>query len=169
MRRFISIAISLCALLGLSGCGIYSFSGTSIKPDVKTIYIEPIVNNALKINPTLANDLTEALHDKYKALTKLKEADEENADLLLSGEITSYDIKATAITANETAAKNRLTITVKIDFQNVKYPEENVKKDFVGYGDYDSSQSFDSVEATLCDEIVKTIVEDIFNATVAQW
>jgi outer membrane lipopolysaccharide assembly protein LptE/RlpB len=168
MKRILSIALSLSLLLCLGGCGIYSFSGTSIKPDVKTICIEPFENNALKINPSLANQITEALHDKYKSLTKLKEADD-GADLNLTGEITSYDIKATAVTANEEAAKNRLTITVKINFENVKYPDENVKKDFVGYADYDSAQSFDAVESSLCDEIVKTIVEDIFNATVAQW
>lgn len=169
MKHILSIVLLTLAMLGAGGCGIYSFSGTSIKPDVKTIYIDPVVNNALKINPTLSNQITEALHDKYKNLTKLKETDEETADLLLFGQITSYDIRATAITADETAAQDRLTVTVKIDFQNVKYPEENVKKDFVGYADYDANSSFDSVEGALCDEIIKKIVEDIFNATVAQW
>lgn len=164
-KKFLSLLIT--AIL-VTSCGIYSFSGTSIQPDVHTICVEPIVNNALKVNPSLSNQLTEALLDKYKKLTKLRQVDD-MADLYVSGEITSYDIQATAITADEVAAQNRLTVTVRIKYSNVKYPEEDFEQNFVAYRDYSSERSLDEVEATLCDEIVETIVEDIFNATVAQW
>ena len=165
MKKFLSLLIT--AIL-VTSCGIYSFSGTSIQPDVHTICVEPIVNNALKVNPSLSNQLTEALLDKYKKLTKLRQVDD-MADLYVSGEITSYDIQATAITADEVAAQNRLTVTVRIKYSNVKYPEEDFEQHFVAYRDYSSERSLDEVEATLCDEIVETIVEDFFNATVAQW
>lgn len=165
MRKFLSLLI---IVILVTSCGIYSFSGTSIQPDVHTICVEPIVNNALKVNPSLSNQLTEALLDKYKKLTKLRQVDD-MADLYVSGEITSYDIQATAITADEVAAQNRLTVTVRIKYSNVKYPEEDFEQNFVAYRDYSSERSLDEVEATLCDEIVETIVEDIFNATVAQW
>ena len=165
MKKFLSLLIT--AIL-VTSCGIYSFSGTSIQPDVHTICVEPIVNNALKVNPSLSNQLTEALLDKYKKLTKLRQVDD-MADLYVSGEITSYDIQATAITADEVAAQNRLTVTVRIKYSNMKYPEEDFEQNFVAYRDYSSERSLDEVEATLCDEIVETIVEDIFNATVAQW
>ena len=165
MKKFLSLLIT--AIL-VTSCGIYSFSGTSIQPDVHTICVEPIVNNALKVNPSLSNQLTEALLDKYKKLTKLRQVDD-MADLYVSGEITSYDIQATAITADEVAAQNRLTVTVRIKYSNVKYPEEDFEQNFVAYREYSSERSLDEVEATLCDEIVETIVEDIFNATVAQW
>ena len=165
MKKFLSLLIT--AIL-VTSCGTYSFSGTSIQPDVHTICVEPIVNNALKVNPSLSNQLTEALLDKYKKLTKLRQVDD-MADLYVSGEITSYDIQATAITADEVAAQNRLTVTVRIKYINVKYPEEDFEQNFVAYRDYSSERSLDEVEATLCDEIVETIVEDIFNATVAQW
>lgn len=165
MKKFLSLLITVILV---TSCGIYSFSGTSIQPDVHTICVEPIVNNALKVNPSLSNQLTEALLDKYKKLTKLRQVDD-TADLYVSGEITSYDIQATAITADEVAAQNRLTVTVRIKYSNVKYPEEDFEQNFVAYRDYSSERSLDEVEATLCDEIVETIVEDIFNATVAQW
>ncbi len=165
MKKFLSLLITV---IFVTSCGIYSFSGTSIQPDVHTICVEPIVNNALKVNPSLSNQLTEALLDKYKKLTKLRQVDD-MADLYVSGEITSYDIQATAITADEVAAQNRLTVTVRIKYSNVKYPEEDFEQNFVAYRDYSSERSLDEVEATLCDEIVETIVEDIFNATVAQW
>ena len=152
----------------VSGCGIYSFSGTSIQPDVKTIYIEPVVNKATKINPMLAAQLTEALNDKFRKLTSL-EAVDDAGDLNLVVTIESYDVRPAAITANDVAALNRLTVTAKLKFTNVKHPEDNLESSFVGYEDYDSNQSLDSVEAGLCDTIIEKIVDDIFNATVAQW
>ena len=73
------------------------------------------------------------------------------------------------MTAQEVAAQNRLTVSVKISFMNRKYPEEDFEKSFSAYADYDSNNSLDAVEATLCEEIVEKLCEDILNATVANW
>ena len=154
------------ALLGLSvsSCGIYSFSGTSIQPDVHSITVNFIENRALLVNPELSNLLTEELIDKYRKLTSL------GGDLEVGGEITGYDVRPTTVTADEVAAQNRLTITVKMYYVNNKHPEENFEsKSFTAYEDYDSTQSLDAVQSSLCQTIVETIVEDIFNATVANW
>ena len=169
MKRPSRIAIALAAVLALlAGCGIYSFSGTSIQPDVKTICIEPVVNKASKVNPSLANSLTEALNDKYRKLTRLEQVTEAG-DLNLLVTIESYDVRATAVTAGEVAALNRLTVTCKVVFTNTLHPEDNVEQSFAGYEDYDSNNSLDMVEAQLCETIIEKIVDDIFNATVAQW
>lgn len=155
-------------MLSVSACGIYSFSGTSIQSDVKTVTINYFEYKALRVNPSLSNDMTEALKDKFKKLTRLEEVDIDG-DLEIVGEITGYDVKATAVTANEVAAQNRLTVTVKVYYTNRKYPEDDFEKNFSAYADYDSSQSLDAVEGTICEEIIDKIIEDIFNATVANW
>ena len=152
----------------LSSCGIYSFSGTSIQPDVKSCTVEYFENKALKVNPSLSSSLTDALTDKYRKLTSLDMVPE-NGDLNVAGEITSYDTKPMAVTADEVASQNRLTVGVKIYFTNRLHPEEDFEKSFSAYADYDSNQMLDAVEASLCDEIIEIIVEDIFNATVANW
>ena len=46
-------------------CGIYSFTGTSIQPNVKTVTINYFEYKALKVNPSLSNDITTALQDKF--------------------------------------------------------------------------------------------------------
>lgn len=169
MRRVVSVFASLAAVLFcVTGCGIYSFSGTSIHPDVKTICIEPVVNKALKINPSLANSMNEAICDKFRKLTSLEQIDDVG-DLNLSIVIDSYEVRASAITADEVAAQNRLTVQVKVKFVNNVVPEENFERSFAGFEDYDSQRSIDEVEAGLCDSIIEKIVEDIFNATVANW
>ena len=157
------IALAACA------CGIYSFSGTSIQPDVNTITINYFEYKALKVNPSLSNDLTEAVRKQFRKMTKLEQV-EMDGDMEITGEVVGYDVSATAITANEVAAQNRLTVTVKVDFTDRKHPEEDFSgKTFSAYADYESTNSLDAVESSLCVEIIDKIVEDIFNATVAQW
>ena len=166
MKRLVLIA--LFAVLVVS-CGIYSFTGTSIQADVKTISIPYVEYKALRVNPSLSADLTEALQEKFRKLTRLEQVDVDG-DLELVCEVTGYDVKATAVTADEQAAQNRLTVTVRIDFTNHKYPEDDVNnKSFSAYEDFDATLSLDAVEGELCVTIIDKLVEDIFNATVAQW
>ena len=168
MRKLL---FGLVCMLTVCGCNIihYSFSGTSIQPDVKTITLNEFEYKALKVNPTLSNSLSEAVRTRFRQMTRLEQV-EMDGDMEISGEITGYDVRAQAVTANEVAAQNRLTVTVKVSFTNRKYPEDNFEnKSFSAYADYDSTNSLDAVEQTLCEEIIDKLVEDIFNATVAQW
>ncbi len=172
MKRIIATALivgaMITAALIVHSCGIYSFTGTSIQPDVKTITINYFEYKALRVNPSLSNDLTEAMKDKFKKLTRLEQIDEEG-DLEIEGEITGYETKSISVTADEVASQNRLTVTVKIYFTNRKYPEDNLEKNFSAYSDYSSDYTLDAMEDELCEDIIETLVEDIFNATVAQW
>ena len=162
MKKILSVillvlSLSVTAFI-LRSCGIYSFSGTSIQPDVYTVNIHYFEYN----------DLTEALKDQFRRLTRLEQVDE-GGDLDIVGEIIGYDVKAMGVTADEVAAQNRLTVNVKIYFTNNKYPEDNLEQSFSAYADFDATQSLDAVESSICEEIIDQLVEDIFNATVAQW
>ena len=172
MKQRISVILFVAAIvltgLVVRSCGIYSFSGTSIQPDVHTVSIHYFEYKALRVNPTLSNELTEALRDQFTRLTRLDQVDEEG-DLDIRGEITGYDVKAMGITADEVAAQNRLTVNIKIYFTNRKYPEDDFEQSFSAYSDFDATQSLDAVESGLCEEIIEKLVEDVFNATVANW
>ena len=170
IHAYILMAVSLAVTaMIVHSCGIYSFTGTSIQADVKTITVNYFEYKALKVNPSLSNQMTEAMQDKYLKMTRLEQVDMDG-DLEVRGAITGYDVKATAVTANESVAQNRLTVTVKVSFINRKYPEDSFDdKSFSAYQDFDASQSIESVEGTLCEDIVEQLCEDIFNATVAQW
>ena len=167
LRKFLPVTV-LAVLLGVAACGIYSFSGTSIQPDVKTVTINYFEYKALRVNPSLSNDMTEALQETFRKMTRLTQV-EQDGDMEISGEITGYDVRAQAVTAQEVAAQNRLTVSVKINFMNRKYPEDDFEKSFSAYADYDSANSLDAVEGALCEEIVEKLCEDILNATVANW
>lgn len=169
MRLLARILPLLAAALLLSACGIYSFSGTSIQNDVETIAINYFEYRAEKVNPTLSDELTEALRTRFRRMTRLEQV-EQDGDLEISGEITGYDVRPASVSAEEIATQNRLTVSVRVTFTNRKYPEDDFEgKTFSAYADYDSNNSLDSVESSLCAEIIDKLIEDIFNASVAQW
>ena len=102
----------LASLLLLAGCKVtYSFSGTSIQADVNSITINFIEYRAPRVNPSLSNDLTEAIRNQFRRMTSLEQVDMDG-DMELSGQITGYDVTAAAVTADEVAARNKLTVTV---------------------------------------------------------
>ena len=168
MKAFRPIAVLMLTAILAGGCGIYSFSGTSIQPDVETITINYFEYKAETVNPTHSNKITEDLRTQFRKMTRLEQVDIDG-DLEIEGAITDYNVTAAAVTADEVAARNKLTVTVKVTFTNRKHPEDNLEQNFSGYEEYDSTQSLDSVQDALCAEIVKKLIEDIFNATVAQW
>ena len=152
----------------LSSCGFYSFTGASISPDVKTVSVQYFPNRAATIQPTLSQVFTERLKDYFLEQTNLSlEADV--GDLNFSGEIIKYEIKPIAIQANEQAAQNRLTIAVKVKFENTKDENKNFEQKFSRYMDYDSSESLADVEEDLIEQITNELAEDIFNKAVVNW
>lgn len=105
-------------LIIISSC--YSLSGSSIDPTWTTIRIATFPNYAPLQNPNLSQEFTNALQDIFNNRTKLSLTNDENADLLIDGEITGYQVSSVAIQANEIAGKNRLTVTVRVRYQNNK-------------------------------------------------
>jgi len=165
----LSFLILLLPLFIYQACTVsYKLSGASIAPDVKTVSIEHFVNRAPLGVANLEQYFTDELKDKFKSKTSLTMVNAEG-HLNFAGEITKYFTRPMAITGDETAAQNRLTITVKVHFTNEIEPEYNFDSDFTQYKDYDSDQDLSSVEQTLMEDIVEKLIEDIFNKSVVNW
>ncbi|MBO7145391.1 MAG: lipoprotein [Salinivirgaceae bacterium] len=166
MKKILVIIVSVVAL---AGCTIsYSFTGASIPPDAKTVFVADFRNVAPLVNPSLANDLTEAMKDKFVGQTSLKLGDE-NADLYFEGSITAYGTQPVAIKTGDVAAQNRLTITVKVKFVNNKDKSANFDTSFSRYEDYDSQYNLTDVEDQLVKTIIESLVDDIFTKAVVNW
>ena len=159
----------LLIVFSFAGCKVqYSFTGASISPEVRTVSIAPFINVAPLVNPTLASSFTEALKERFVTQTSLTLQDFAG-DLSFSGEIVGYDVSPVAIQGNETAALNRLTITIKVKFVYVKDEKANFDRSFSFYTDYPASQSFADSEQSLVAPIQEKLIDDIFNAAVANW
>jgi hypothetical protein len=73
-------------------------------------------------------------------------------------------------TSNQTAAQNRLTVTIEVKFENKLVEEDNFEKSFSFYYDYGASQQLSGgVLEAAYEEILERISQDIFNASVAKW
>ncbi len=90
-------------------------------------------------------------------------------DVEFSGEITRYETRPTAITSDETAARNRLTIAVRVIYTNFIEPELDYDTSFSRYEDYDASLNLTDVEDELIELIVENLIEDIFNRAFVSW
>ncbi len=163
------LAVVLALLLTLTACKVsYSFSGVNISPEVLTYSVEYFQNRAPIVQAQLSQVFTDALMDKIQGNTSL-DLSTDGGDVSFSGEITGYETRPTAITSRETAARNRLTISVRVKYTNAMEPDLDYDSSFSRYEDYDSSQDLTSVENELIELIVENLVEDIFNKAFISW
>jgi len=151
------------------GCRVgYSFTGASVSPSVKTISIQYFPNNATLVVPTLSRTLTDAMRDYFTSHTSLNLM-ERNGDLDIHGAITGYSVQPIAIQGNETAAMNRLTITISVKFSNKTNEKQNFETTFSRYQDYPSSKDLSSVQDDLISIINDQLIQDVFNKAVVNW
>jgi len=155
-------------LICLQSCWIYSFTGASISPEVKSVTIPTFSNNAYQVVPSLAENLTEKLKDKFIKELNLT-LEENDGHLQFSGNITNYNVGPASITGDDVAATSRLTVSVKVSFKNQFEPENDFETSFSSYVDFDSNTDFASIESELVDEIIEMLVQDIFNKAVNNW
>jgi len=169
LKKNLFIVVAFFSIFfSITGCGIYSFNGASIPPDAKTISIAYFQNEADMVQPVLSQKFTDALKDKFSSQTKLNLINT-GGDLNLEGEIISYQIAPIAIQGDQTAALNRLTITVKVRFTNTKNPSSDFETSFSRYTDYDSSKNLSDIEESLIETINEMLIDDIFNKAVVNW
>lgn len=168
-------ALSLISLLALitafvaGSCTIsYKFNGASIDySKTKSITIEEFPNQAALIYPPLAIKLNESIANIFAQQTRLNVV-RTGGDLELTGAITGYALAATAIGSDNLASENKLTVTVKIHFVNNVTGEES-DQSFSAFRTFSSSNTLNDVQDALIEELVEEIVDQIFNATVANW
>ncbi len=167
MKKRILLIIVIFSVL-FSQCGIYSFSGASLDPKDKTVNVKFFPNRAAIINPNLSQLFTEKLKDRFSSQTKLDLVDF-NGDLTFEGEITGYDTKPIAITKDEQAEQNRLTVTVHVKYTSINNPKFNFDTSFSRYADYAGTDLLTDVEDDLSEQIVNELIDDIFNKSVVNW
>lgn len=168
MKKLFMLYMAWIFILICSGCGVYSFTGASIPPGAQTVSIQYFPNNSSMVEPTLSQVFTNALRDKFVSQTTLNLIPN-NGDLQLSGEIRDYKITPVAITGNQTAALNRLTITVKVKYINTLEESKDFESQFTRFEDYPSDKDLTEVQQGLIDQINEMLVDDIFNKAVVNW
>lgn len=168
MLKRLNTLLILIAVFALTGCGIYSFTGASIPAEAKTVSVQHFPNNANLVNPLLSDMITNTLRDYFMNQTTL-DAVSDNGDLAIEGEIIDYKTAPTAITGDQVAALNRLTITVNVRFYNRYDESKNFEQKFSQFEDYSSTQDLNAIQEEILVTICDKLCEDIFNKAVVNW
>lgn len=173
IKRFIVFGLSALSLIFIvQGCGVkYSFTGGSIPKDMKTYTVLYFENIAPMVYTTLSQNLTEGLKERIRTQSSLSQVNADG-DAIFEGFITNYTITPAAVQAggNERAANSRLTITVKVTYTNKldQTGESNFEETFTQFKEFPGSD-VTQYEATLNDDIIKMLTEDIYNRAFANW
>nr|BFF35495.1 LptE family protein [Tenacibaculum mesophilum] len=168
MKKTLYIVSLLITFTTIIGCGAYSFTGGNTG-NAKTIQVDFFPNQAPLVEPILSQKFTQDLQDLFTRQTNLTLVST-SGDLHFYGEIVDYRITPMSATAQQTAAQNRLTITVNVNFVNALEEKDNFEKRFSFYYDYGANQQLTGgILETALNEIIERITQDIFNASVAKW
>ncbi len=167
MNKNLFFLAAIVFSLILSGCKIYSFKDVTIPPEVKTIKIGFFENKARYINPQLSPKLTDKIQQKITSQTRLTRTNNDDAHYVINGFVSDYSVSTSGI-SNQQVSNNRLTVAVHLTFRNNltnKTEEFDLSRSF----DFSANLSLTQAEASLTDEIVRNLTDEIFNRIFSNW
>ena len=168
MKKIYSYCLLIFACILSPGCAYYSFTGASIPDNLNTIAIPLVVDNSLNTIPELSDQLTETLVNLFVNQTRLSLVEnEDEADALLTVEIQRYNNAPAAISGEEVAATNRVTITVKVLYEDLSEEKELLNRTFSNFEDYDPLDINNETVAALA--ALQNVADDIFAAATSNW
>ena len=165
-KQLLWAVIGLCIITACSFKG-YKFNGASIDyTQTKTIQIAEFQNRYVWV--PMASMFNIRLRDQFADHTKLIQV-KRNGDLRLDGEITQYSQRNKSISSDGHSAQTELSMTANVRFTNTKKHSEDFERQFTATATYETTQSLNAVQEELVTQMTRDIVDQIFNATVANW
>ena len=155
------------------GASIIPLRGASIPDGAETVQVNFFVNNAANevgsvFEPGLDRDFTNAVQEMLLNQTNL-DLTNVNGHLIYEGEIVSYRVTPMTATAQETAAQNRLTMSVNVRYFNTLNDEDDFEKKFSFFYDFDAATQVQSIQSEAHEILFERITQDIFNESLAKW
>lgn len=160
-------------VINFSGC-FYSFTGASVPPHLKTVYIAPVDDRSGSGELRLRENFKEKLTEKFLNDNTLQVAERANADALVECTIVSFtDIALTVSPGNrttETVSGKQITIGAKVLFRDL------VKKKTISEKNYSSFDVYSTTSGNVQDNRIQAVnntidklSDDILIGTVSNW
>jgi hypothetical protein len=163
------IAVAVICIMAMSCSVSYKFNGASIDyTKTKTIQIADFPIRASYVWGPMASIFNNRLKDQFADHTRLSQV-RRNGDLKIEGEITKYEQRNKSVSSEGYSAQTELSMTVNVRFTNNVDHNQDFEQQFSSTASYETTQSLNSVQEELVTQMVKDIVDQIFNATVANW
>ena len=151
-------------LFSISGCGIYSFSGSGLS-GIDTIAI-PLFDNQTQ-EYGIRETLNEKIAERFVQDNTLKVVNEKTADSILRGVVTRYLRESHTFDEQENIKEYIVRIWVKVSFEEKKNKKIIWNEDdLLGWGIYSAQ---DETEDLGKERAIEKLAEDIVNKTVKGW
>ena len=169
-RNLRSVVLCLSVSMALLSCSVsYKFNGASIDyAKTKTIQITDFPFRSSYVWAPMGPMFNNALRNQFTDHTRLQIV-KRNGDLKLEGEITRYDQRNKGVSSEGHSSMVELSLTVNVRFTNNVKHSDDFEQQFTATSSYESTQSLNSVQDGLVEEMINNICEQIFNAAVANW
>lgn len=166
------LVVVLIALIAFSSCWPTraGFVDNSMPDEWKDFYVTPLEMNVATAPTNYNSTLTESVRSGIQNNTRLKMlTDIADADVQISGTVTSYNTTPQAIAVGDNAQKNRLTVSVNFTIITPTKGLEKMQVTSTRFADYDASQQLSDVESQLLELINQQIVQDVINKLRSNW
>lgn len=162
------VTVFVLFAMALVGCDVYSFTGASIDPALRTVAVENVRNTSGNGPGTVGETLTETLKQKMITATNLRSVDRDG-DVTFSGEILQYRYSIQAPSGNQSSDLQRITMEVRVRMNDRVNPDESWEQTFTQFIDYPVETDLATAEEGFVQELSDLLVEDIFNKAFVKW
>jgi hypothetical protein len=163
-----NILIFTAALFSVS-CGVYGFRGNNPPAGINSIAVPTFKDVSGFSDPTLAENFTQRVKTRIISDNTFKVADKNIADGILNCTITGVKDEAFVISSGENVTRRKVTISVTVDFENLKKQKVIWNKVFENYGEYSSSGNTFSAREAGVNTAIDRISEDIIIDLTSNW
>lgn len=170
-RHYIIVCLAIACVIIPTACQIsYGFTpiGGLDYTKVKSISFDKFPIRCSYVWAPMEAMFYNELTKQFSSKTKLK-VQKKNGDLDLQGEIVEYSQTNKSVAADGYSAQTQLKLTVNVRYTNSTKPEDDFEQRFSATTVFDSKQSLASVQEELVQEMIEDIIDQILNATIANW
>jgi hypothetical protein len=162
LHKIISFsALQFLLIIQITGCGIYSFSGSSLPSHIKTVAV-PLFDNTTAYYG-VSQSLTDGIIDALIQDNTLKIASPQNSDSILKGSIMTVREQAGTYDRSEQASDFKVFVTVNLIFEDRVKKENLWEETWTEWGEYESDMDEGIREAA------EKFTEKILNRMVSGW
>jgi hypothetical protein len=169
MKKLAILFIVFISLISINSCGVYSFSGANINPQIKSFSVSYFNNDSGNGPPVVSDLFTNAIKEKMLNNTNLR-FENFDGDAHFEGKISGYNYTIQAPSGGLSSDLRRITITVQVSFINKIEPDEGFENQrFTRFAEFPVDENLEAIEERLITEINLQLVDDIFNRAFVKW
>lgn len=168
LNNFIKKIFAIILVSLLLSCS-YSFTGSSVPPHIKTVYVSVFQDRTNSGEFNLGDRVTKQLIQKFLDDNSLTVSSLNNANAVISGTITTLTDSPSAISAKEQVSSRRITMAIQVVYKDVVKKQTVFDKSFSDFTEYIVSGDINSARKKAIDDTINKITENILLGVVSNW